>query len=722
MLIGHWPLAGNINDYSGFGNNAINDGVSWSTGKIGQSGFFDGTGTRDGVTPGANIVIDEQLTNTNNYPNGCTYSFWINVDVNAPDRMSLFFGASTIRHIEIYSSGKYFRTEAALQNGYSFGSSAFPDNVRGEWSHFSIVFANNEDSRPVRWYQNGKLFHTGTLDGGLNPGTEYFSFNRIGRSTGTVDFQYAPSFHGKINDMRIYDKVLSKYEIKELSRAKVFHFNFSEKISSDLTSYSKQINEVNMVYSNNSKIGEYCYDNDFATDRYISISDSPNITGDQTIAMWLYPTSFVTRMNPWNKAYGGEGTITHETSGSLNYYWGTNGGNGTPYQSLGSSFSTPVNQWTHVAIVRDITNGKLKWYVNGVFSNETSTSYTAAALTTSPLIIGDGYTSTYRGKIDDVREYGSALNDAEIKALYIKRANLDSGGNLSINSIIQTKHTALHMDYTIWEDGQTGSIGDFSTYSSNNERVIDVDPWGKQTVVWQGISTNGSTTGTGIYYNPKPVDNTKLYRMTWWEKRVTNGDATYGRYYAGLNAYGTTSGVWNLTSDTYNTNPYFWSTSHLGLPVGEWFLVVGHIWPHTYTAGVTHQDSGRYFTDGTKIGSINTDYRWAPDTITGRSRTLMIYQPASTIDPVIHQTCYPRMDIIDGTEPSLDDLIAGHDSRNIEYIREIGGTINKPFDIQKNITYITDMDEVSGTENPIAQHEIKKDGNLVINGEFSEVD
>jgi hypothetical protein len=46
--------------------------------------------------------------------------------------MSLFFGSSTIKHIEIYSIGKYFRTEAATQNGYSFGSSSFPDNVRGE--------------------------------------------------------------------------------------------------------------------------------------------------------------------------------------------------------------------------------------------------------------------------------------------------------------------------------------------------------------------------------------------------------------------------------------------------------------------------------------------------------------------------------------------------------------------------------------------------------------
>ncbi len=184
-------------------------------GKFGNAVELDGSGTVDGVTQGNNVVIPESITRTDNYPGGCTYSVWLKVDTDAVDRMSLFRGAATIRHIEIYSNSKYFRTEAALQNGYSFGTGNFPDDVRGTWSHFVIVFANDEPGRPVRWYQNGKLFHTGNLSSGSYPDTEYFSFSSIGRSTGSTSYTYAKSFDGQIDDVRIYGYPLTEEQIKQ---------------------------------------------------------------------------------------------------------------------------------------------------------------------------------------------------------------------------------------------------------------------------------------------------------------------------------------------------------------------------------------------------------------------------------------------------------------------------------------------------------------------------
>jgi len=179
---------------------------------------FDGSGTTDGVTTGDYISVTESLTKTDTttYPNGCTYNFWLYVDSDAVDRMALFWGAGTIRHIELYSTGRYFRTEAATENGYSFGTSTFPDAVRGAYSHFSIVFANGESGRPVRWYQNGTLFHTHTsMDSGTGGATEYFSFSGIGRSTGSVSFAYAKSFDGEIPNFSIYDKALTASEVKQ---------------------------------------------------------------------------------------------------------------------------------------------------------------------------------------------------------------------------------------------------------------------------------------------------------------------------------------------------------------------------------------------------------------------------------------------------------------------------------------------------------------------------
>ncbi|MGM5480186.1 MAG: LamG domain-containing protein, partial [Nanobdellota archaeon] len=217
---------GAVNDYSTYDNDGTLGGgtlsyvPTWtSEGKVGGAYEFDGSGTINGTVYGDNIEIPESITNTANNPKGTTYSVWLNADTDAVDRMSLFRGSSTIRHIEIYTESKKFRTEAAKQNGYSFGTGNFPYDVRGTWSHFAIVFAENEPDRPVRWYQNGELFYTGDLSSGDYPDTEYFSFGSIARSTGTTSYTYAKSFDGKIDEVQIFDRALSSEQISNIYNA-----------------------------------------------------------------------------------------------------------------------------------------------------------------------------------------------------------------------------------------------------------------------------------------------------------------------------------------------------------------------------------------------------------------------------------------------------------------------------------------------------------------------
>jgi hypothetical protein len=228
---------------------------------------------------------------------------------------------------------------------------------------------------------------------------------------------------------------------------------------------------------------------------------------------------------------------------------------------------------------------------------------------------------------------------------------LDSGNIKSL------KYPNKIYDDSVWTVGTSGTQGDFTQYSTGNSIVNATDPWGNSDAVWMASNSTVPTYPSqgGIYCNAKPIDNTKLYRMSWWENRVTNNGCTYGSYYAGLNGYGSTNGVWALTNETYNTNPYFWNTTYAGLPINTWFLVVGHVWPYTYTGGVNHTDSGRYTVDGTRLGDITTDYRWGSATTTGRPRSITIYQGNAA--DMIHHSCHVRMDLCDGTEPSLDDLL-----------------------------------------------------------------
>lgn len=142
------------------------------------------------------------------------------------------------------------------------------------------------------------------------------------------------------------------------------------------------------------------------------------MTGNQTIEMWLYPTDLSARRNPFAKAYGGEGTITQETSGVLNYYYGTAGGNGTPYQAIGSIQPVIPYTWNHIAVVRDLRNMTLTWYINGKMTNTIAATYASATASALPAYIGTGYTNPYVGVIDEVRISNIPRSADEIRQSY----------------------------------------------------------------------------------------------------------------------------------------------------------------------------------------------------------------------------------------------------------------------------------------------------------------
>ena len=142
------------------------------------------------------------------------------------------------------------------------------------------------------------------------------------------------------------------------------------------------------------------------------------ITGDQTIEMWIKPTVLGTRQNPFNKAYGGEGAITLEGDGTINYYYGTSGRSARPFQQLMTTTNISAGSWVHIAIVRDLSNpqgGTLRWYINGVASGSATATYAAAKKSAEPVLIGKGYAGNFEGLIDEVRIWNRARSGSEIK-------------------------------------------------------------------------------------------------------------------------------------------------------------------------------------------------------------------------------------------------------------------------------------------------------------------
>lgn len=209
-----------INDLSG---NNYNSSIVGATFNINGYLSFPGTGERDSAPVGEYVTLNTNATTTDPSlkPNGVTYEVWMRFTGNQLTGHGVFYGATTINHIEFRGSNitsGYWRTEAVTQNGYSFGggsTNADGGHSLGEWFNLTLVFANNESGRPVRWYRDGNLFHTGNMTSGNNPAGEYFRPNAFGRSTGTDTYQYVESFKGDMGLLNVYNRTLSESEVKQ---------------------------------------------------------------------------------------------------------------------------------------------------------------------------------------------------------------------------------------------------------------------------------------------------------------------------------------------------------------------------------------------------------------------------------------------------------------------------------------------------------------------------
>jgi hypothetical protein len=123
-------------------------------------------------------------------------------------------------------------------------------------------------------------------------------------------------------------------------------------------------------------------------------------------------TYTVGRKNPWDQAYGGYGTWTHEQGENISGYIGDSGTNGTPYIGT-SSASTPRNVWNYMATTRNTT--QINWYFNGNISSTTNHSYGTLTTTSANIRIGNGYAGYWEGDMSIVMAYNRYLSSTEMK-------------------------------------------------------------------------------------------------------------------------------------------------------------------------------------------------------------------------------------------------------------------------------------------------------------------
>lgn len=211
-----------------------------------------------------------------------------------------------------------------------------------------------------------------------------------------------------------------------------------------------------------------------------------------------------------------------------------------------------------------------------------------------------------------------------------------------------------------WTSGTSGGVTGYGANEdagTENFRYSQTDPWGYQSIVWETRPSGNNNADGGWNTSWFNIDRTKLYRFSVWVRRTST--TTGGTFYFGMYGNGG-SNVVKLSDQTAMNNPY-WECSNISIMTqNQWYLWVGHVYPTGTTYTGRHPDTGYYTIASGKVGNINGcnigtgDLAWTSDATQGIHRAYHFYCPDNTSRL---QFAYPRVDLIDGTQPTINDLL-----------------------------------------------------------------
>ncbi|MBI2610308.1 LamG domain-containing protein [Candidatus Giovannonibacteria bacterium] len=680
-LVGYWDMETGVNTnktYDRSGNNntgtltGMNTAIAWVDGPTGRGQALSFDGTDDYVRIADNASLDNLTTGT--------ISFWWRPDYSGAPGVykGLISKSSSAVSTALY--GGYHYTDGKLYfhlNNLATDMGSFSP-IANTWYH--MVFS--WDGTNVRRFTDGALITTTANSNGS--GASDFGLYIGGYSYDSEAFIQVAS--GSIDDVRIYNRVLSEREVERLYKTT------KSKVASNQNSLGHGL--VGYWDFNTGKGRDKAYDRSGnantgtltsmntatawvdgptgrgqalsfdGTDDYVDLGDTSVVdfgSGNYAFSAWIKPTLATTGfiIGKDDDVNGRQLTFSIASNGDsyMQLFYGPDNpaAQNTVYKATAA---VQANVWQHILGQR--IGNKFEIYVNAIDKNATYDAAISAAdfpqtmqATAANLNIGRRSYSTsmlpFPGSIDDVRIYNRALSASEIERLYKTQKskfsvpinqglvgywNFDVGSeglkafDLSGNN---NTGTLTGMDkFASWVDGPTGKMGKALSFDGNNDYVDigndirDTDTNGTITA-WIKPTTNADY--REILISTTSGDDNKIFAFG---VNVQAGNT--GKLY--VQAYDDPDFNDNVQVDKI-LSPGIWYYVSLTSDGSIWkFYIDGVLQSSTVVAG---SNAGKWFnsissgTQNYRIGYLNTTY---PNPMLGKIDDVRIYNRALPADEI----------------------------------------------------------------------------------------
>ncbi len=487
-------------------NGTLTNGPTWTTGQIGSAVNFDGT--NDHVSFATKIPRKGTISawvNTTEALSLCTYSNVFAAETPG-SHVQLQFNSCSVgyNHWELLYRGSYGTYADVAGPTYTSTS-----EYQG-WHHLTATW---DDAVGATLYIDGALAGSSTTTtGAVDDATATTGY--LGSFGGVQDY-----YSGKIDETRLYDRILSADEVAQLYRLTAptgvdtslkGYWSFNGQDISGTTAYDRSGAGNNGTITNSpavkgGRVGQAFdfFPNGSDTDAYITMGDpSSGIldfgSGDFSVGFWMKGRGYSSQGSSANIPLAKKPISSPNSAGYAFLYDSTNTmsffvGNGTTdYYATATVATTNDNQWHHYYGVR--SGSAMSFYIDGVVVDTETPS--GSVSNSSDFVIGtdvsDPSARNANALIDEVRIYSRALTAAEIKSLY------DASAPDKTNTSVSTPQGTGRLD--------SGLAGYWKLDEGSGTSAADASTNG-----FTGTLTNGPTWTTGQIGSAVDFDGTDDY-------------------------------------------------------------------------------------------------------------------------------------------------------------------------------------------------------------------